>query len=71
VQAHALRSFDEGRDFRTLLASDPDMGRVLPAAAIDEAFDLDRHLRHVDAIFARVFGPSSQETPPPGRPRRL
>jgi hypothetical protein len=30
--------------------------RVLPPAEIEKAFDLREQLRHVDDIFARVFG---------------
>jgi adenylosuccinate lyase len=55
VQRNAMRAFHEQRDFKTLLAQDPDVARVLPAAAIDEAFDLGTQLRNVDAIFGRVF----------------
>ncbi len=55
VQRNAMRSFDEGRDFKALLLADPDVTAVLPPAEIDRVFDLDRQLRHVDTIFARVF----------------
>jgi adenylosuccinate lyase len=55
VQRNAMRSFAEARDFKALLAADPDIARSLPQAALDEAFDLGGHLRHADAIFARVF----------------
>ena len=51
-QAHI---FDEARDFKTLLAADPDIGRTLSGAALDHAFDLAAHLKHADTIFARVF----------------
>jgi len=59
VQRNAMRSFDEGRDFKTLLLEDADVTAVMPPAQIEQAFDLDRQLRHVDAIFQRVF----QEVP--------
>jgi adenylosuccinate lyase len=59
VQRNAMRSFDEGRDFKTLLLQDADLTAVMPPAQIEQAFDLDRQLRHVDAIFQRVF----QEVP--------
>jgi adenylosuccinate lyase len=55
VQRNALRAFDEGRDFKALLAADPDVAGVLPRAEIDRAFDLDEQFRHVDHIFERVF----------------
>jgi adenylosuccinate lyase len=56
VQRNAMRSFAEGRDFKALLLADADVTRVLPRDTIDEAFDLDVQLRHVGAIFGRVFG---------------
>jgi adenylosuccinate lyase len=56
VQRNAMRSSLEGLDFRTLLAGDAELTRVLTPAEIDHVFDLDTQLRHVDAIFARVFG---------------
>jgi adenylosuccinate lyase len=55
VQRNAMRSFDERLDFRTLLAADPDIARVLTPQDLDRAFDLDTQLRHVDVIFERVF----------------
>jgi adenylosuccinate lyase len=56
VQRNAMRSFDEQRDFKTLLLADPDLTRVLTPTDIDRAFDLGNQLRNVDAIFSRVFG---------------
>jgi adenylosuccinate lyase len=55
VQRNAMRSFDEQKDFKTLLLADADVMTVLTPADIDKAFDLDEQLRHVDTIFARVF----------------
>jgi adenylosuccinate lyase len=55
VQRNALRSFAEARDFKALLAGDPDVTRVLPPAEIERAFSLDEQLKHVDHIFDRVF----------------
>jgi adenylosuccinate lyase len=58
VQRNAMRAFHEQRDFKVLLLADADVTAVLPAAEIERAFDLDDQLRHVDAIFARVFTPA-------------
>ena len=55
VQRNAMRSHDEQRDFKALLLDDPEVTAVLPPEAIEEAFDLDVQLRHVDAIIARAF----------------
>ena len=67
VQRNAMRSFAEHKDFKSLLAADPDITRVLPRDALDEAFDLGTQLKHADTIFSRVFGArpapvSAQET---------
>jgi len=56
VQRNAMRAIDEGQDFKAALQADPDVARVLPAEALEACFDLDVQLRHVDTIFARVFG---------------
>jgi adenylosuccinate lyase len=56
VQRNAMRSFDERRDFKSLLLADQDVLAVLTPVEIERAFDLDEQLRNVDAIFARVFG---------------
>jgi adenylosuccinate lyase len=55
VQRNAMRSFSEARAFKDLLLADADVTATLPPAAIDEAFDLDGQLKHVDTIFERVF----------------
>jgi adenylosuccinate lyase len=56
VQRNAMRSFAEARDFKALILADAEITRVLPRPVIEEAFDLNAQLRHVDAIFGRVFG---------------
>src|SRR5499427_1705583 len=44
VQRNAMRAFAEHADFKALLLVDPDVGRVLPAADIELAFDLGEQL---------------------------
>jgi adenylosuccinate lyase len=39
-----------------LLKGDEEVTALLPPEAIEEKFDLGYHLKHVDTIFARVFG---------------
>ena len=56
VQRNAMRSFDEQKDFKSLLLADGDVDGVLSPREIEKAFDLDEQLRNVDAIFDRVFG---------------
>jgi adenylosuccinate lyase len=55
VQRNAMRSFNEGLDFRSLLFDDADVTRALCRAEIDSAFDLSVQLQHVDVVFERVF----------------
>ena len=55
VQRNAMRAFHEQRAFKDLLLADGDVTKVLPAQEIERAFDLDDQLKHVDAIFDRVF----------------
>jgi adenylosuccinate lyase len=55
VQRNAMRSFHEQRNFRELVAADPDVAATLSRHEIDQAFDLNAQLRNVDAIFDRVF----------------
>jgi adenylosuccinate lyase len=55
VQAHAMEAFEHEADFRAAIESDPEIGKLLTKEKIAEAFSLDRQLRHVDQIFARVF----------------
>jgi adenylosuccinate lyase len=54
VQRHAMRAWEEGTDFKSLLLADPEVGRYLAPAEIENCFDLGYHLRHLDAIYARV-----------------
>ena len=55
VQRNAMRAFDSGTSFKTLLLKDPDVTAVLSPADLDRFFDLEEQLRHVDHIFERVF----------------
>ena len=58
VQRNAMKVWDEDRDFKPLLASDPEVKKLLAPAELDACFDLQRELRHVDAVFERVLGKS-------------
>ncbi|MGD9902913.1 MAG: adenylosuccinate lyase [Vicinamibacterales bacterium] len=57
VQRNAMRAFHDRVEFKGLLLQDAEIMRVLGAAEVERAFDLDEQLRNVDAIFARVFAP--------------
>jgi adenylosuccinate lyase len=56
VQTHAMRAWEEEGDFRAAIQNDPEIAGVLTKDQLAEAFSLDRQLRNVDKIFARVFG---------------
>ncbi len=55
VQRNAMRVWDEGGTFRDKVLSDPEIGKVLPAADVSKVFDSSRLLLNVDRIFERVF----------------
>jgi len=56
VQRNAMKVWEEGKDFRTELLNDRDVRAVLDEDEINEKFDIGYHTKHVDTIFARVFG---------------
>jgi adenylosuccinate lyase len=56
VQRNAMKVWNEGKDFLTELLADADVIRALPEAALRPLFDFTYHTKHVDTIFARVFG---------------
>lgn len=55
VQAHAMRAWREGLNFRELIIADPSITSHVPVRIVERAFDLNRQLRNIDGIFARVF----------------
>jgi adenylosuccinate lyase len=56
VQQNAMKVWEEGADFEAELKGDPEVRAALGEGEIEANFDLGHHLRHVDTIFARVFG---------------
>jgi adenylosuccinate lyase len=56
VQRNALRAHAGDGDFRALVEADADIAARLSPETLAAAFDDAAHLRHVDTIFARVFG---------------
>ncbi len=55
VQSHAMRAWRENLDFHELVLNDPEIRGRVPRAKIEHAFDLQRQLKNIDKIFARVF----------------
>jgi len=56
VQTHAMRAWEEEGDFRAAIENDPEIRAIVKPEQIAEALCLERQLRNVDKIFARVFG---------------
>ncbi|MDQ3573381.1 MAG: adenylosuccinate lyase [Actinomycetota bacterium] len=52
VQRNAMAAWEQGKDLRTMLEADPEV--VLPADALDDAFDLERALRNTGRIFEHL-----------------
>lgn len=56
VQGHAMRSWKEGLNFREEILADKEITSKIARKQIEHAFNLQRQLKNVDKIFARVFG---------------
>jgi adenylosuccinate lyase len=56
VQRNAMPVWRGEGDFLALLKADAEVTQALSAEQIEECFDLGYHFKHVDTIFARVFG---------------
>ncbi|MEP3055421.1 adenylosuccinate lyase [Ascidiaceihabitans sp.] len=56
VQRNALKVWEHRTDFREELLADEDVCKALSVDEINEKFDMGYHTKHVDTIFARVFG---------------
>ncbi len=54
VQPAAMQAWDEARPFYEIVRQHPALTRYLSPEEIDEAFNPEYHLRHVDEIFRRV-----------------
>jgi adenylosuccinate lyase len=55
VQRNAMKTWDEGGDFRERVLSDGDISAKLSREQIEQVFSPAHYLRNVDKIFARVF----------------
>lgn len=54
VQKHAMDVWQSGADFRSALKNDPVVGDYLKESELDELFNYQKSIRHVDQIFERV-----------------
>ena len=61
VQRNAMKVWESDGELSLLelLKADPDVAQRLSSAQLDALFDLGYHLKHVDTIFERVFGPDA------------
>ena len=55
TQRNAMKIWDEGGDYETLVKSDADISSHLSQEEIARVFDLKHYLRNVDQVFDRVF----------------
>jgi adenylosuccinate lyase len=60
AQRNAMKVWDEGGDFQTLVAADEEIKAHLSPEEIKRIFSLDTYLRNIDAIFERVFNSASK-----------
>lgn len=56
VQRNAMKVWRGEGEFAAFLKADEEVSNALSDAQIDDMFDDGYHLKHVDTIFARVFG---------------
>ncbi|MEM9965886.1 MAG: adenylosuccinate lyase, partial [Asticcacaulis sp.] len=56
VQRNAMRVWRGEGNFLDFLSEDEDVSKFFTRAELEPFFDLGYHTKHVDTIFARVFG---------------
>ena len=61
VQRHAMRAWRESVPLQDLLRADPEVSARIDEAALAALFELGYYSRHVDRIFARVFGAGAED----------
>lgn len=54
VQPKTAQAWDEKKDFRSLLETDSKITSILTPNDLNDAFDYNYHIKHVDTIFDRV-----------------
>lgn len=63
VQAAALKAREDRGSFKEQLKVHPEVKARLEPKVVDELFDVDHHLRHLDALFERVLAEADAEVP--------
>jgi adenylosuccinate lyase len=56
VQRSAMKVWEHGADFLSELKNDPEVTDRLSESQLEAMFDMAYHTKHVETIFARVFG---------------
>jgi adenylosuccinate lyase len=56
VQRNAMKMYEQNVKFRDALREDPDLREVMTVEELDACFSTGYHTRHMEEIFARVFG---------------
>jgi len=59
VQKNSLKAWNESRDFKELIQSDQEIGKILSKKEIDACFSLEPYLSQIDYIFEKVLGDES------------
>ena len=54
VQKNAMKSWNEGLDFKNLLYADVDVNKFLKDKEIDELFDIDKIMVNINKIYKRI-----------------
>ncbi len=54
VQERAMKVWENGSDFRDLIGESEEVKKLLSKADLDELFDAERSLKHIDYIFRRT-----------------
>jgi adenylosuccinate lyase len=62
VQENAMAAWEGDQSFRERVGADSRITHFLDAKSLARTFDLQRQLRYVDAIFARVFSEKATKT---------
>ena len=52
---NALKVWDTGKDFKPFLLKDKEIRKYLTDQDLEEIFNVDYHLKHVEDTFERVF----------------
>jgi adenylosuccinate lyase len=71
TQRNAMKTWDEGGDFRARVLEDADIGAHLSRAEIERAFAVETYLRNIDKVFARVFDKDRKPNPGEGQKIKL